>query len=74
MYDGPAHEYELVGLYKKERGGDSVQYGFDPSAVKWLLCAYEGTKEWWQRIDSRATDCRLTSRGKRKVSVKLVCK
>lgn len=74
MHDGPAHEYERMGTYRKERDGHSTQYDFDASAVKWLVCAYEGRKEWWQRVDSRATDCRLTSRGKHKVSVKLTCK
>lgn len=74
MHDGPAHEYERMGTCRKERDGHSTQYDFDASAVKWFVCVYEGRREWWTRIDSRATDCRLTSRGKHKLSVKLVCK
>lgn len=75
MYHGHNKEYEMQGLHSKEPGGYNVHYGFTPTDVKWLVCGYEGRKEWWVRIEkSRATDCRLTSRGKRKVSVKLKCK
>lgn len=74
MYHGHNKEYELIGLRQPVPGGENVHHGFAPTDVKWLVCAYEGRKEWWVRIDSRATDCRLKSRGKRKVSVKLTCK
>ncbi|MFL6672895.1 MAG: STY0301 family protein [Massilia sp.] len=73
MYDGPNHEYELIGTPKGAKGR---HYGFDGRAVKWLACWYgrDGKVAWW-KMDAKATSCSVGEQRKAgRVSVRAVCK
>lgn len=74
MYHGPNKEYELIGEYRKARGGHDVHFGFHGDEVKWLVCAYADRRLWWHRMEPRTTSCLLQERGKRQISARLVCK
>lgn len=75
---GPAEDrVELAGGDTKEfKGGYDVIYRFLGHEIKWLMCAYgrDGEIQRFQRMDERATKCKLQVReSKREVSARMSC-
>lgn len=75
MYDGPAHEYELVGTLAEVSGGQNVAYQFPGTEVKWLACWYGKGAVQWRQVSARVKRCEVRERRARgQVLVKAECK
>jgi len=75
MYDGAAHEYELVGTLAEMRDGQSVAYEFPGAEVKWLACWYGKGAVQWRQVSTAVKRCEVRERRSRdRVIVMAECK
>jgi hypothetical protein len=76
MYTGElGGQAELQGDGKKVKGGWEVNYGFASGDARWLVCSYGAQITWWERMDPKATACKLEVRegGRDPASAKVTC-
>lgn len=68
---------ELHGDRKDVKGGEDVQYGFDPGDPKWFVCNYgrDGAIASWRVLDAKSTSCVLQQRTRAgTTTVRMTCK